>query len=64
VLEGPKIENIGKLDQERIAVLERKTLFWDQQYSLIWKKGILVSSRKALAEQEKWNIEGKIKNIE
>jgi hypothetical protein len=53
VLKGLKIENMGDLDQGRMVVLGRKTLFWDQQYSLVWEKDVPVSFRKALAEQEK-----------
>jgi hypothetical protein len=64
VLEGLKIENMGELDQGRMAALGRKTFFWDQQYSLVWEKGVPVSSRKALAEQEKWGAGGKIEDIE
>jgi hypothetical protein len=64
VLEGLKIENMEDLDQGRMSVLGRKTLFWDQQYSLVWEKGVPASSRKALAEQEKWGAGGKIEDVE
>jgi hypothetical protein len=64
VLEGLKIENMGDLDQGRMSALGRKTLFWDQQYSIVWEKGVPASSRKALAEQEKWGAGGKIEDVE